>query len=275
MKKSGFWMVSAVGVATIGWMAAQALGESGGTATLGKPARRGAAAPTQAAHSGGQTVTVSSSSTNSHVHVRTSITGPDGKTVVREYNSDGNGSPVAGPAAAGGEKTRSIGVETRPIDETLRAQLDIEPETGLAISSVLENGPAAKAGLQKTDVLLRVGDQILVEPQQFAKLLRRHKAGDEVEITYLRRGKQAKAKVKVEEIDAPADVPDFGNISVQGIDLNELMKQLPNLQSGNLQSFGFATNFTFQTNISISGPGINGGGTIQVITVPGCSGTNP
>jgi hypothetical protein len=275
--RSRIWTAGATGVAAIG-LILQAQGENGTSATLGKSKPAGGANLAQVSQSGGQTVRVVSSSTNSHVRIHTETTGPDGKTVVHDYNSDGSGDVKAGPVTAGSRKTISIGISTKPIDETLRAQLDIEPETGLAIGDVAEDSPAAKAGLQKTDVLLRLGDQILVDPQQFAKLLRRHKPGDEVVVTYLRRGKQATTKVKVEEMDAPADVKGFG---ANGIDMNELLKQLPNLQAGscngggNAQTFGFSTNFTFQTNFTVTTPGGSAGGSVHIITIPACGGSNP
>ena len=46
-------------------------------------------------------------------------------------------------------------------------------------------------------ILLRLDDQILIDPHQFSVLIRNRKDGDEISLTYLRAGKQATARVKL------------------------------------------------------------------------------
>jgi hypothetical protein len=55
---------------------------------------------------------------------------------------------------------------------------------------VATNGPAGKAGLRKHDVLVQFDDQSLVHPAQLRKLVRVHKEGDEIKLTYYRAGKK-------------------------------------------------------------------------------------
>lgn len=47
-----------------------------------------------------------------------------------------------------------LGVECFPVDEALRAQLSLGEETGLLVTRVMPDSPAAKAGLQQHDVLI-------------------------------------------------------------------------------------------------------------------------
>ena len=88
-----------------------------------------------------------------------------------------------------------FGVSTEPVAPATAAQLPLPRGTGLAITTVEADSPAAKAGLAPFDVLARIGDQMLVNPEQFAVLVRSHKAGESIEVTYLRGGKEQKATV--------------------------------------------------------------------------------
>jgi Do/DeqQ family serine protease len=61
---------------------------------------------------------------------------------------------------AGGEVKRGwIGVEPRELTPELADSLALEVKSGVLIAGVLQNGPAAKAGLQPGDVVVKVGDR--------------------------------------------------------------------------------------------------------------------
>src|SRR5215472_15445746 len=73
-----------------------------------------------------------------------------------------------------------LGVATEEASDALSSQLGLEPGDGLVVSFIEPDSPAAKAGLQKNDVLVEMGDQLLVHPHQLRKLVRRQKEGDKV-----------------------------------------------------------------------------------------------
>lgn len=100
------------------------------------------------------------------------------------------------------EKVAYLGVETSPVDPTVAAQLGLPRGTGVVIRRVAEGSPAAGV-LQPHDVLTRLDDQILVNMAQLTVLVRNHKVGDEVKLTYFRGGKEASAKVKLGEREIP------------------------------------------------------------------------
>jgi serine protease DegQ len=61
---------------------------------------------------------------------------------------------------AGGEVKRGwIGVEPRELTPELAESLALEAKSGVLIAGVLQNGPAAKAGLQPGDVVVKVGER--------------------------------------------------------------------------------------------------------------------
>lgn len=81
-----------------------------------------------------------------------------------------------------------LGVVLDEVSEAVASQLPIEPGTGLIVEHVTPDSPAAKAGLQKHDVLLRLGDQVLIAPKQLQTLVANRRAGDTVEVHILRKG---------------------------------------------------------------------------------------
>lgn len=103
------------------------------------------------------------------------------------------------------EKVAYLGVETMPVDPTIAAQLGLPRGTGVVVRRVAEGSPAAGL-LQEHDVLTKLDDQILVNMGQLSVLVRNHKIGDEVKLTYIRAGKETTAKAKLAE----REVPKFG-----------------------------------------------------------------
>ena len=83
-----------------------------------------------------------------------------------------------------------LGVGADEVPEVLASQLGLNHGEGLVATMVASNSPAAKAGLQKHDVLVELDGQLLVHPAQLRKLVRAHKEGDNVKITYYRAGKK-------------------------------------------------------------------------------------
>lgn len=94
---------------------------------------------------------------------------------------------------ADGERTERkdlpwLGVSLTEADEALTAQLKLDPGVGLVVTYVAPDSPAAKAGLQKHDVLVEFQDQSLVVPAQLRKLVQARKEGDTVKLKYYRAG---------------------------------------------------------------------------------------
>ena len=100
------------------------------------------------------------------------------------------------------ENVTFLGVEASPAPDALAAQLGLGRGTGLVIGHVAPKSPA-EGVLQQHDILLKLDDQILIEGHQLAVLIRNHKEGDEVTLTYIRGGKQATAKVKLGTHEVP------------------------------------------------------------------------
>ena len=121
-------------------------------------------------------------------------------TEIKLFTSDDGGGASAVAVAGGALPPKIVtwlGVAPEELSEEVRAQLPLEPGTGLVVRVVMADSPAAKAGLQKNDVLVKLDDQLLTNPGQLRTLVAAKKDGDTVKLTYFRRGQQATIEAKL------------------------------------------------------------------------------
>ena len=121
-------------------------------------------------------------------------------TEIKVTTGDGGVGLFSGGAAATvgeGKSVTWLGVAPEEVSEELRAQLPLEPGSGLVVRSVLPDSPADKAGLQKNDVLTKIDDQLLTNPGQLRALVGGKKDGDTVKLTLFRSGRQETLDVKL------------------------------------------------------------------------------
>ncbi len=64
-----------------------------------------------------------------------------------------------------------IGVSVTPVEPALRAQLQIPADQGLLTTGVIEDSPAAKAGLKLNDILLTMNGKHLLDQAELVKLV--------------------------------------------------------------------------------------------------------
>ena len=101
-------------------------------------------------------------------------------------------------------------------------------EKGARITSVNKDSPAEKAGLQKDDIITRLGDKHVIEnSQDLYNAIGDHQPGDKVLITYLRNGKEATTTATL------GKNPDIGlqTFKFNGGDFNFDMPELKGLQN--------------------------------------------
>ncbi|MBN1908203.1 MAG: PDZ domain-containing protein [Pirellulales bacterium] len=92
-----------------------------------------------------------------------------------------------------------LGLEMLP--PALQSQLPgVFPDgQGVLIAQVMEKSPAANAGLKMYDVVLWYNNQKVQSPEQFIKLIRKNKPGEEVNLNIVREGKTKEFKITVGE----------------------------------------------------------------------------
>lgn len=115
----------------------------------------------------------------------------EGKTSGRRFNS--NPQPVQSP--------------DRPM---LGVQLG-DGEGGVLVTEVVPNSPAENAGLRGGDLIIKVNDQEVSEPDGLIQLVGEFKAGDEVSFVYRRDGEEKSGKatlIKLKDLMDPKKAPD-------------------------------------------------------------------
>jgi len=112
----------------------------------------------------------------------------------------------ASPHGQPGTGGPTLCVGTTPVTETLAAQLRLTPGLGLVVDNLGndDDNPAYKAGLRTNDVLLKLDDQLLLNPPQLDALVQAlYKPGDTVTLTILHQGKEQTIPVNVVTADWP------------------------------------------------------------------------
>jgi len=116
------------------------------------------------------------------------------------------GLPGRPGAASERERVSFLGAAVAPAPAVLGAQLGLPREAGLVVFQVDPRGPAHGV-LREHDVLTHLEDQLLVNPQQFAALVRQRAEGTEVTLSVLRAGKKETLKVKLGAREEPRHRP--------------------------------------------------------------------
>jgi serine protease Do len=70
---------------------------------------------------------------------------------------------------------------------------------GVKITDVTKESGAAKAGLQKDDIITKIGDTKVNDPKELTEAIGKYKPEDKVEVTYKRSGKEAKTTATLGE----------------------------------------------------------------------------
>lgn len=113
--------------------------------------------------------------------------------------------PMIPPAPP--KPTSYLGVITSPVPPPLTAQLSLPEGFGLVVGDVLPDSPAAKAGIQRYDVLTKFNDQQLVDAGQFSALVRAQAKDADATVTLIRKAQEQKVGVKIGERMMPERHP--------------------------------------------------------------------
>jgi hypothetical protein len=83
--------------------------------------------------------------------------------------------PTAGPTPPQVLSNYWIGIDGTPVDDALRSQLELPQGQGLLINQVVDDSPAAKAGLKQHDVLISCQEASISQIGDLAKILEERK----------------------------------------------------------------------------------------------------
>ena len=119
----------------------------------------------------------------------------------------------------------------------------LSTDSGAYVASVVEDGPAAKAGIQEGDVITKLGDDEITSADGLIIALRSHEVGEKVEITLVRGKEEKKVTVELgsdEELQNQQQddsSTDTGNGGITDEQLRQYLEELLG-QQGQGQGYG-------------------------------------
>src|SRR5437868_7408150 len=90
-----------------------------------------------------------------------------------------------------------LGVGLQPLDENLAPSLGLPKDSGEIVRSVVPGGPAARAGLQQGDVIVKVNGQAVTPDQTVSYLIANSPVGTRIPLEIIRGGRHATVNVAV------------------------------------------------------------------------------
>ncbi len=109
------------------------------------------------------------------------------KSAIARINKRREATPVGVSMGVGGMRVR--------LDEQLRRALKLTQQFGMELLEIRRGGPAERAELKRLDVIIGAANEPVTEPRDLQRIVRRHKAGEKVPVSFLREGKQRKVTV--------------------------------------------------------------------------------
>ena len=92
-----------------------------------------------------------------------------------------------------------LGISGNDITPQTAEQFGLTTRQGALIVEVTPGGPAARAGLRARDIIVRLGDDDVTSMGDLIAAIRGHRIGERVEVTYIRAGRRATARVTLAE----------------------------------------------------------------------------
>ena len=140
-------------------------------------------------------------------------------------------SPIMDSLKKSGKVVRGwLGVAIQDVDQELAEAMKLPFATGILLSDVKSGTPAAKAGLARGDVVLKVDGKVVDTSGQFRNVIAASGSKRKVHLDYLRDGKPAAADVELgempdTEVAAAADPSSSQSGALDGMMLEGLTPQ--------------------------------------------------
>ena len=81
------------------------------------------------------------------------------------------------------------------IEPALQKSLNLIQQFGMELLEVRRDSPAEHAELKRMDIIVAADDDTVTEPRDLQRIVRRHRSGEKVTVSFLRGGKQRKVTV--------------------------------------------------------------------------------
>src|SRR6056297_1576494 len=112
-------------------------------------------------------------------------------------------------------KRGMLGVTIQSVDDRMARRAGLEGIAGVMIMRVLEDGAAARSGLQSSDIVLEVNGESVNESNQLQEKVAMYRPDDEVELTIWRDNEVIKKVVVLDEIEQPEPPQNTFNLETE------------------------------------------------------------
>lgn len=102
----------------------------------------------------------------------------------------------------GGGGRAYLGVQLHELNKDLASYFGAKEDEGALILEVEEDSPAEKAGFKAGDVITKIDNEVMANPEDVQEMISELEEDDEVKIEILRQSKKQTISVKLEEHDA-------------------------------------------------------------------------
>jgi serine protease Do len=110
-----------------------------------------------------------------------------------------------------GTVTRAwLGVLIQKITPEMQEALDLDSREGALVADVVESGPAAKAGIERGDIIVRFNGRAVGSQHELPSMVAYLPVGTDVDVVIIRDGKEKTVKVTLEEMTEEAAVAESG-----------------------------------------------------------------
>jgi serine protease Do len=129
-----------------------------------------------------------------------------------------------------------LGVNIQTVTEELAEGLKLSQASGALVSNVLQGSPAAVAGIEKGDVILKFDSHPIGEMRRLPRIVADTPIDKTVDVSLWRNGKEQQVKVKIGELDETAvaavaeqpekETPEPAKVEALGMSLAEVTPDL-------------------------------------------------
>jgi len=121
-----------------------------------------------------------------------------------------------------------LGILIQNVDESLAEAMKLDTAEGALVSQVVKDGPAAKAGLKRGDVIVELDGRKVKDTLELRNKIAQTSPGTKVELTVLREGKEKRIEVKLGELPGEKKVQEMtrGIADKLGLEVGPLTDRL-------------------------------------------------
>ena len=137
------------------------------------------------------------------IGINTAILSPSGGSIGIGFATPASTvMPVIDQLEKFGEVRRGwLGVRIQNVDDTIAESLDLGKTRGALVSGTDAKGPAAEAGIETGDVIVKFDGQEVKESRELPKIVALTPVGKEVPVVVVRKGKELSKSVKLGRLD--------------------------------------------------------------------------